>query len=148
MSRIPTYGSSTPDDRMTVDCLYCGKPNEVGRKAMSVTCKFCYKPLNLKDVQFKAYEARRAVETCGIVTVEKKANVVSDRVLAGGLIVRGKLKGDVTSKGPVLIGPEAELKGNVTAPTLAVGAGAILDGRYTIGQLHPPASDAPANPAG
>jgi len=147
MSRIPSYGSSTPDDRITIVCLYCGKPNEVGRRAMSVTCKYCYKSLTLKDVQFKAYEARRSVETCGIVTVEKKANVVTDRVMASGLIVRGKLKGDVTSSGPVLIGPEAELKGNVTAPTLAVGAGAILDGKYKIGNLEPPALEVPPPPS-
>jgi hypothetical protein len=133
MSRIPSYGSSTPDDRITVVCLHCGKPNEVGRKAMTVTCKHCYRSLNLQDLQFKGYEARRAVETCGIVTVEKKGNVIADRVAAGGLIVRGKLKGDVTSRGPVLIGPDSEVKGNVTAPSLAVGAGAILDGQYKIG---------------
>ncbi len=133
MSRIPAYGSATPDDRITVICYHCGKGNEVGRKAMSVTCKFCYKSLNLQDLPFKGYDARRAIETVGIITVEKKGNVITDRVSAGGLIVRGKLKGDVTSTGPVLIGPEAELKGNVTAPSLAVGAGAILNGKYTIG---------------
>jgi hypothetical protein len=149
MSRIPAYGSATPDDRITVTCLHCGKPNEVGRKAMTVTCKHCYKSLNLQDLQFKAYEARRAVETVGIVTVEKKGNVIADRILAGGLIVRGKLKGDVKSTGPVLIGPEAELKGNVTAPTIAVGAGAILDGKYTIGdqELLPKFDDPTAPPA-
>lgn len=134
MSRIPAYGSSTPDDRITIVCLYCGKGNEVGRKAMSVTCKFCYKSLNLQDVTFKQYEARRAVETCGVVTVEKKGNVITDRVLAGGLIIRGKLKGNITSSGPVLVGPEAEVKGDITAPKLAVGAGAILAGKYKIGE--------------
>jgi cytoskeletal protein CcmA (bactofilin family) len=46
------------------------------------------------------------------------------RVQCGGLIVRGKLKGSVVSRGPVLVGPEAEIKGDVTAPALAVGAGA------------------------
>jgi cytoskeletal protein CcmA (bactofilin family) len=100
---------------------------------MSVTCKFCHKPLKLEDVSFKTYEARRSVETCGIVTIEKKGNVVSDKVLCGGAVIRGKLRGNVTSRGPVLVGPEAEIKGNVTAPTLAVGAGAILEGRYEIG---------------
>ena len=137
MSRLPSYGASTPDDRITVACLYCGKPNDVGRRAMTVSCKHCYKSLNLQDVQIKAYEARRAVETCGVVTVEKKGNVVADRILCGGLIVRGKMKGAVTSRGPVLVGPEAEMKGSVTAPALAVGAGAILEGDYKIGPGTP-----------
>jgi hypothetical protein len=128
------YSVPTPGDRQTITCLYCRKPQDIGRKALSVTCKFCNKSLKLEDLSFRQYEARRSIETCGIVTVEKKANVVTDRVLCGGLIVRGKLKGDITSRGTVLVGPEAEIKGDITAPTIAVGGGAILQGQYSIGQ--------------
>jgi hypothetical protein len=128
------YTVPTPGDRQTITCLYCGKPQDIGRKALSVTCKFCNKSLKLEDLSFKQYEARRSIETCGIVTVEKKANVVTDRILCGGLIVRGKLKGHITARGAVLVGPEAEIKGDVTATTLAVGGGAILQGDYNIGQ--------------
>jgi cytoskeletal protein CcmA (bactofilin family) len=102
---------------------------------MSVTCRFCHKPLRIQDLQFKQYEARRSIDTCGVVTVEKKGNVVvTDRILCGGAVIRGKVKGAIESSGPVLVGPEAEIKGDVTAPTLAVGAGAILDGEYRIGE--------------
>jgi hypothetical protein len=124
----------SPSDKQTIVCLYCGKPQEIGRRALTITCRHCNKSLKLEDLAFKAYEARRAIETCGVVTVEKKGNVVSDRVVCGGLIVRGKLRGNITSRGPVLVGPEAEIRGDVTAPTLAVGAGAVLDGQYAIGQ--------------
>ncbi len=127
--------STTPSgERSTIYCTYCDKPQEVSLRAQSITCKFCYKPLKLKDETISRYEARRAVETVGIVTVEKKGNVIADRIVCGGLIVRGKLKGTVKSRGPVLIGPEAEIKGDVTAPSLAVGAGAVLEGRYAIGK--------------
>ncbi len=122
-----------PDDRQTITCLYCEKEQEVGRKAMSMTCKFCSKSLRIEDISFTKYEARRAIETVGIVTIEKKGNVVADRIKCGGLVVRGKVKGHVSSRGPVLVGPEAEIKGDVSAPTLAVGAGAILEGNYEIG---------------
>ncbi len=122
-----------PSDKQTIVCLYCGRPQEIGRRALTVTCRFCNKSLKVEDLQFKKYEARRAIETLGVVTVEKKGIVNADRILCGGLIVRGKLRGDVTSRGPVLVGPEAEIKGDVTAPTLAVGAGAVLDGDYAIG---------------
>jgi hypothetical protein len=133
------YAVPAPNDRQTITCLYCGKPQEIGRKAMSVTCKFCNKSLKLDDIPYNKYEARRSIETLGVVTVEKKGNVVvSDRVLCGGLIVRGKIKGTILSRGPVLVGPEAEIKGDVTAPTLAVGAGAILDGQYNIGRTEAP----------
>jgi hypothetical protein len=130
----PNYNVPAPDDRATITCLYCSKPLEISRKAMSVTCKFCHKPLKLQDISFKAYEARRTIETVGVVTVEKKGNLIVDRILCGGAVVRGKVKGAITSNGPVLVGPEAEIKGNVTAPTLAVGAGAILEGHYRIGK--------------
>jgi hypothetical protein len=129
----PSTSSKLPEDRHTITCLYCGKPQEVARRAMSITCKFCHKPLKLEDIAIKQYEARRQIATCGIVTVEKKGSAVTDSIKCGGLIVRGKVKGAVESHGPVLIGPEAEVKGDVTAPALAVGAGAVLEGQYEIG---------------
>jgi hypothetical protein len=124
-------------DAVTVVCLHCGKPQEVGRRAQTVTCKHCYKRLELQDLVFSKYEARRAIETTGIVTVERKAQVIVDRIHCGGLIVRGRVKGEVTSRGPVLVGPEADLIGDVTAPTMAVGAGAVLQGTYRVGKAKP-----------
>jgi hypothetical protein len=140
------YNVPQPDDRTTISCLYCDKPQEVSRKALSVTCKFCHKPLKLEDLRFQAYQARRSIDTCGIVTIEKKGNVLADRVNCGGLIVRGKVKGEILSRGPVLVGPEAEIVGNVTAPSLAVGAGAILDGQYKIGGQQTPVEAAKGQP--
>lgn len=101
---------------------------------MSITCKHCHKPLRLEDIRIKEYQARRQIDTCGTVVVEKKGNVISDRILCGAMVIRGKVKGQITSRGCVLISPEAEVKGDVTAPALAVGAGAILEGEYRIGQ--------------
>ncbi len=121
------------EDRITVVCLHCDRPVEVPKRVITFTCKHCNKPLRLEDVQFKKYEARRVIETCGVVTVEKKGNVVADQVKCGGMIVRGRIKGHITARGPVLVGPEANITGNVTAPTLAVGAGAMLEGDYRIG---------------
>jgi hypothetical protein len=128
-----SYNVPQPDDRTTIVCLYCEKPQEVSRKAMTVTCKFCSKALKLEDIRFKKYEARRTIDTCGVVTIENKGHVISGDILCGGLVVRGKLKSNVHSRGPVFVGPEAEVRGNITAPSLAVGSGAILEGRYEIG---------------
>ena len=140
----PNYAVPAPDDRTTIVCLYCDQAQEVSRKAMSLTCKFCNKSLKLEDILFKQYTARRTIDTCGIVTVEKKAQVVADKIHCGGLIVRGKLKGQIISRGPVLVGPDAEIKGDVSAPTLAVGAGAILEGQYQIGAM--PSGAGPETP--
>ena len=88
MSRAETNFPS--EDKTTIVCLHCGKSQDVGRKAMTITCKYCSKSLRLEDLRFKEYQARRVIETCGIITVEKKGQVVADRVHCGGLIVRGK----------------------------------------------------------
>ena len=128
-----------PEDLQTVVCLYCGKAQEVSKRAMTITCKHCYKSLQLEDVMIREFRARRQIDTCGIVVVEKKGHVESARILCGGLVARGKIKGNITSRGPVLVGPEAEIKGDITAPTLAVGAGAVLQGTYRIRSKYEPA---------
>src|SRR5205814_8132933 len=126
---MPASTSAKPqEDRHSITCLYCGKPQEVARRAMSITCKFCHKPLKLEDIAIKQYEARRQIATCGIVTVEKKGSAITDSIKCGGLIVRGKVKGTVESQGPVLIGAEAEVAGDVMARIRAVGVGAGLEG--------------------
>src|ERR1700679_675166 len=129
----PIHDSSAGDDRSTIVCLHCGQSQPVARKAMSVVCRFCHKSLRLEDLPIKDYQARRSVETCGVVTVEKKGQIVADRVLCGGMVIRGKVKATIKSAGPILVGPDAEIKGDVRAPSLAVGAGAILEGRFRIG---------------
>src|SRR5690348_9580875 len=101
------YAPGPADDRQTIVCLYCDKPQEVPRKALTITCKFCNKSLRLEDIRFKEYQARRTIETTGIVTIEKKANVVATQIHCGGLIIRGRVKGEIISRGPIMVGPEA-----------------------------------------
>lgn len=130
----PSTQPPLPEDRITVVCLYCRQPQEVGRRTITLTCKHCHKSLRLEDVKIKEYAARRSIDTCGIVTVEKKGHVVADKILCGGLVARGKIKASIVSRGTILVGPEADIKGDVTAPSIAIGAGAVLEGTYQIGQ--------------
>jgi bactofilin len=134
----PIQNSPAGDERASVTCLHCGQSQPVARKALSIVCKFCHKSLRMEDLPIKDYQARRSVETCGVVTVEKKGQIVADRVLCGGMVIRGKVKATIRSAGPVLVGPDAEIKGDVRAPTLAVGPGAILEGQYEIGYPETP----------
>lgn len=129
----PIANSPVGDDRASVVCLHCGQSQQISRKALTIVCRFCHKSLRMEDLPIKDYQARRSVETCGVVTVEKKGSIVAERVLCGGMVVRGKVKATIRSGGPVLVGPGAEIKGDVRAPSLAVGAGAILEGQYRIG---------------
>ena len=93
----PIQNSPAGDERSAITCLHCGQSQSVARKAMSVVCKFCHKSLRLEDLPIKDYQARRSVETCGVVTVEKKGQIVADRVLCGGMVIRGKVKATIHS---------------------------------------------------
>lgn len=129
-----------PEDQQTIVCLYCALAQEVSRRAITVTCKACHKRLTLDDMTFNQYASKRSIDTCGIVIVEKKGQVVaSERLLCGGLVARGRIKANIVSRGPILVGPDAEIRGDVIAPTLAVGAGAVLEGNYRIGYPDQPA---------
>jgi len=121
------------DDRRLIHCLHCGQPQSVSRLALTVNCRHCNKLLKIEDVTIRQYQARRSIETCGMLTIEKDGNVFSDHIACGSLVVRGHLRGNVVSRGPVFVGARAEIRGNVTAPTLAVGDGAVLEGDYRIG---------------
>ena len=102
---------------------------------MTVNCRFCNKILKLEPLIINAYQARRTIETCATVTVNKNGNVFSDTILCCGLVARGKIRSDIISRGPVLVGAEAQIKGNITAPSIAVGDGAILEGHCRIGEI-------------
>ena len=137
----PNPPSQPMHDLQTIRCLYCRQQLEVARRALTTTCKFCHKPLKLEGIAIKHYKARRQIATLGVITVEKRGTVVTELILCGRLVVRGKIKGRIESQGPVLIGRDAEVKGDVTAPTLAVGAGAVLEGQYEIGPKATHTSD-------
>jgi bactofilin len=121
------------DDPQSVQCIYCRGTQQISSRAITITCKHCNKTLKIESLTIREYQARRAIETCGSLLIEKTGNVFTDRIICGSLVVRGRIKGNIVSFGPVLVGPEAQIKGDITAPSLAVGEGAVLEGQYRIG---------------
>ena len=47
---MPDLPVPSSDDRQVIVCLYCEKPQEISKRALSVTCKFCNKSLRLEDI--------------------------------------------------------------------------------------------------
>ncbi len=135
-------------DTQQIVCYHCGTPQEVGRRAQTVTCRKCHKPLQVGDLKIKAYDARRKLQTTGSIVVEKKGQIVSDSVDCGELVIRGqvKAKNGITVRGTALVGPAATVTGDFNAHTLAVGAGASLEGQFCIGKDHmvPPVPESQA----
>ncbi len=129
-----------PAGQLTIVCYHCGREQEVGRRAQTVTCKHCNKPLQVSDVQVKRYDARREIRTVGMLVVEKKGRVVAKTVECGGLVARGEVRsntgGKTTVRGTILAGPKSTLAGNVDARSMTVSEGASLDGYFCIGKDH------------
>jgi cytoskeletal protein CcmA (bactofilin family) len=74
--------------------------------------------------------------TAGIVTVAKKGTLIAE-VRAEGVVVKGEIKGPVTSRGPVSLEKGGRIFGNVTSPTLKVQEGSQLVGMVVTGPRVP-----------
>ena len=79
------YSAGKPDEGRVILCTYCDQPQAVGRKAKTITCRHCYKRLDLEDANIKHYDARRALETCGTILVDKSGTVVAAKVHCAAL---------------------------------------------------------------
>ena len=134
------FSSITPPATIQIACYHCGREQEVGRRAMTVTCKHCSKPLQVSDVQVKKYDARREIRTVGTIVVEKKGKVVAKSVECGGLVARGEVTsnsgGKTVVRGAILAGPKSTLAGTVEARSIEVSEGASLEGFFLIGKDH------------
>jgi hypothetical protein len=125
-----------PTDRHTIRCWYCDQPMEIGTRAISANCRHCGKPLRFQDVRIDRLQPKnRTIDTYGNILVGKKGNCWADRIFCGTMVAHGQVNGPVVSRGLVHFGPKAQVKGDVTAPALAVEAGAILEGHYRVGQV-------------
>ncbi|MEM1012361.1 MAG: polymer-forming cytoskeletal protein [Planctomycetota bacterium] len=126
------------DGLLAITCYRCGGRQEVGRRAQTVTCRHCNKPLQVSDVQVKKYDARREIRTVGTLIVEKKGKIVAKQVECGGMIARGEIRSSDKTivRGVILAGPKCNLGGDVDAHAMSVSEGAELNGYYCVGKDH------------
>src|SRR5450432_3451137 len=92
-----TFTAADGEDRQQIHCLYCNQPQQVSLRALTINCRHCHKLLKLEPLTINAYQARRTIETCATITVDKKGNIFSDTILCGALVVRGKIRSDIIS---------------------------------------------------
>jgi hypothetical protein len=130
---MPAVVSGAASTLKPVSCTYCGGRNDVSPRAMSVFCHHCRKRLILEDFKITSYYAVREFYTCGQVVVEKKGQVIAP-IRASSLTVRGKVQGRVDIGGPVRIDKTGQFKGEITAPSLHVESGAVVDAQVRIGR--------------
>jgi len=100
---------------------------------MSTTCPECNLALVIEDIKVKGYTAVNILETCGRLVIPKRKHIVVQAhvVAHAGIEVYGRLECEqAISQGPVILGPKADWKGNLRAPSLVVAQGAKIQGGY------------------
>ncbi|MBI2871115.1 MAG: polymer-forming cytoskeletal protein [Candidatus Omnitrophica bacterium] len=81
-------------------------------------------PVNLRiDGQFEG-----VLDTKGTLTIGQNA-VINANITGETIIIAGRVTGDIIARNSLELIPPAVVSGNIDAPSLAITAGAILDGR-------------------
>lgn len=120
-----------PPAARSVECYHCLKTFDVPRRAVSLSCPHCYKRVTLDDLVVKDVCWSTKLQTCGRLIVHRKGSLVASVIEAReGVEILGHVEGTILSGGPVLIGPRARVKGDVTAPSIWVEPGATIEGGY------------------
>ena len=86
------------------------------------------------------------VEAKGNLTVGESGNIQGD-LLADSVTVGGKVEGVVNAKDKVTLENKAFLKGDLITKILVVEAGAIFEGRSSMGESKRPDKPASLNPS-
>src|SRR5262245_20329708 len=118
--------------RRLIFCPRCDARQEVSKVTKSTSCPGCHRNILTSDVEINEYCAKIEMYTAGIVNVGKKGTLIAE-VRAEGVVVKGEVKGPVTSRGPVTVEKGGRIFGNVTCPSLNVGGGASLIGMVVTG---------------
>ncbi|MEE9403255.1 MAG: hypothetical protein V3V20_00040, partial [Algisphaera sp.] len=125
----------------TVQCYHCDHRFEVGGSAQSTSCPGCNRPVMVADqIIDKQRGPLRELKTCGKVIIKKKGRLICHHVVAhAGLECEGVLDSKtVTSNQRVIFGPKANFRGDLTAPSVDIGDGMVIQRSYfRIGEPPP-----------
>jgi cytoskeletal protein CcmA (bactofilin family) len=72
------------------------------------------------------------VEAQGLVTIGEAA-VINAQIVAGSIIVKGKVNGDLLGRKRVELHVPARLQGNITTPSLVIHEGVVFEGHCSMG---------------
>jgi len=123
---------SKDSGRRLIFCPRCDARQEVSKVTKSTSCPGCHRNISTSDVEINEYCAKIEMYTAGVVTVGKKGTLIAE-VRAEGVVVKGEVKGPVTSRGLVGIDKGGRIFGNVTCPTIQVADGGQLIGMLVTG---------------
>lgn len=110
-----------------VYCHHCGKELLVSAKAISIGCPHCNQRISVEDLTVSSCHIRACLETCGSIRVAP-TGILQGRVRSRNLQVEGQLRGNVTADDKVSLASGASISGDITARSLEVNSGGVING--------------------
>ncbi len=129
----------------SVTCYHCRRRFDVPPKAMSISCPWCSRRVTLDDLLIRDRCWTSKLQTCGRIVIHRRG-LVNARVIEAmeGIEIHGSVEGSVLSGGPVVLGAQARIRGDLAAPSIHIASGATIEGgMFRIAAALPPARDVP-----
>lgn len=130
-----------------MQCYHCRRRFEVSARAESTSCPGCNKALFVGDIDVPGQRGPiREIRTCGRITVGKKGRLICEFIEAhAGIECLGIIDSKkIIAGNRVVLGPKAQLKGVLQAPTLIIEGGAkIISGGMAVPEDPLEISDLP-----
>src|SRR5579859_1642469 len=108
-------------DLKHVTCFECGAELDVPASAQSTMCKRCSRYMDLKDYAFDK-AASKNFKTKGSFVIEPTGYVFNTEIVAGDVVLKGRLLGKVAAEKTLTIYSTAEIKGSFKAHRLVIPA--------------------------
>jgi len=111
-------------------CPHCGEKFEAARRAMTLKCPHCAKPIRFEDVVFNR-SSSETLTTLGRVRITRRGSV-QGVINCSELLIEGAMHGTAHVRGKAVVGAKAILSGTLHTQAIAVEAGGRIRGTLHI----------------
>ncbi len=102
-----------------ISCFSCGATQQVSSAAESTQCPKCSSYIDLRDFKI-AGAFGRSIQTQGDVIISSKGDVTSQRILCGGAVIEGKMRGQMVCTGTVTVKAWDKVLGGIEAQKIVI----------------------------
>jgi cytoskeletal protein CcmA (bactofilin family)/DNA-directed RNA polymerase subunit RPC12/RpoP len=113
---------AAPKEVKRVVCFTCGTELFVALTAQSTMCKRCSSHVDLRDYRIAGADSKN-FKTKGRLIIEESGYLFNTEVVAGEVVLKGRLHGKLTVERSLEIYTGSELKGHFQATHLIIPAG-------------------------
>ena len=109
-------------DKRHITCFECHAELDIPASAESTMCKKCSRYIDLKDYQINSAVSKN-FKTKGNFVIEPKGYVFNTEIVAGEVVIKGRLLGKIFAEQSLTIYSSAEIKGSFKAAKLIIPEG-------------------------